>query len=297
MARFVYAAVVCLVAEFVSAFPGSMLRGRWPPAPLAAVRLPPQIHQIADRLPEFPRHLPEGMPESHIRFRFPDQVRDVVMCCKALTAECLACATNQDVTQFCADQRRARIPGCQRVLDTAIESSREQALDGMFDKVVEKAAEMAGGGGAEQIADNYLETHPGMARKNLVNLTGEAFDALSSIKNSLLHRKGEAAVPTRKRPHSSHTMDESEDMDELQDEIQDELQNELEEDEGIPSMNLGPIFNPFFLALSALLITAISTGVAVGALCHARIQTRAREPLLSTLLQGVEPQAHEAESA
>merc|ERR1712003_388900 len=132
-----------------------------------------------------------------------------------MTAECMACATNQDLSRFCSEH--SRIPGCERILEKA----REEALDGVVNKAVEQMAEKVGGVKAEQIVDGYLERNPDIARKNLVNLTSEAFDTVSSIKQSLLTASKDADG-SRGRKSTTHydraKVKEEEDDDEDDDE-------------------------------------------------------------------------------
>ena len=37
-------------------------------------------------------------------------------CCRALTAECLACSKGQSVEQFCADEANKNVLGCEGIL-------------------------------------------------------------------------------------------------------------------------------------------------------------------------------------
>jgi len=153
MARLLFTMLACVGLGTANGFPD--LR-RWPPV----VRVPQEIQRIPVQLPEQPVRLPEAARES-VHLSLPDLVRNAVMCCKDMTAECMACATNQDLSHFCSEH--SRIPGCERILEKA----KEKALDGVVNTAVEKMAEQVGGVKAEQIVDRYLERNPDVARKNL----------------------------------------------------------------------------------------------------------------------------------
>lgn len=295
MMRVVIAFFACVNPVVVQAFPGSMLNGRWPP-----MRVPAQIQQ-------FPSHLAKASEasagHSPIRLSLPDIVRNAVLCCKDMTAECMACATNQDLSHFCKEH--AHIPGCQTLIDRA----RERAVDGVVNKAVEKMAEKVGGVKAEQLVDQYLERNPDAARQNLANLTSEALDTVSSLKKSMLQpREIDQTVP-KKRVKASKGVTKvrktrvgaPKDEDPVDDEDSVLADNEAE-DVGFAPENDAFSFknvqrNPWVIAICSLLVTAVSTGIALGALCHARIGSHAREPLLSTHLQDIESNTPTASSA
>lgn len=241
--------------------------------------------------------LPQGgqrlrLPQSQV-LRLPEGIREAMMCCKAMTAECLACAAGQDLPDFC-ESAGGRVPGCREVMKKAREAKRDRAIDGVLTRVIEKAARATGGGQAEALADKYLADHPGVARHNLANLTGEAFAEFEQLKQHATaptkqeierpHHRPTAAPPahgTHHRPPLSSSLDEDDDDE------------DDEEEPAFRSKGHGPwaqsFANPWFIAGGALLVTAISSGIAMGALCHARLNRSSREPLLSTLLHEMEP--------
>jgi len=290
-----FAFSTCATLRLAAAFPGSMLRGRWPPMP--------QIKELPVQLPEAPVNIPAGVHDSTMHLSLPDIVRAAVSCCTEINVECMACATSQDVVTFCSEH--TRVPGCDEILRSAQESPQEKALDGIVNKAVERVAQTVGGVKAEQLMDEYLESHPDAARKNLANLTHEAIDTVSSLKTSLLRPKevdeaeGEPAEINRQRQDGLSSKAgtdsyafEGPPITESEDEDEDIAKLGEDEDADVKESELGTfsLKNPWVVAGAAVLATAVSTGIAVGALCHARLQPRAREPLLSTLLQEVENQ-------
>lgn len=218
-------------------------------------------------------------------------LRGALMCCKAMTAECLSCATGQDAVRFCSDMRHARIPGCGEVLNKAVEQKQNHIVDGLLNKFVEKAAQVVGGVDAKAKMDNYLERNPDVARKNLANLSSEAFDTLAGLKHSLFEPKT-TDTPTMEQ----ETTDDVSTSDHAPLRLVDDAPKNHQSgaahgslpDESAIGTALSSFGNPWLIAGVALLVTAISTGVAFGALCHARLNRTAREPLLSTLLTDVE---------
>lgn len=195
-----------------------------------------------------------------------------------MTAKCLACSKQQDVAQFCADTRHVRIHGCDEALKKAVQAKGEQALNGAFHEVVEKATKGIGRDEPEEVADHFLESHPGEAQKNLARLTSHAFNTLSSLKQ-LFPARPETPPPIEALPGAEPTP-----LDDVKPVINQD--SSIKEDQR-EAMLLAA--TPWIIATGAMLVTTICSGIAVGALCHARLQRHAREPLLSTLLQDVEP--------
>lgn len=265
------ALVACLDVASAGAFPGQFLRG------LPRVQLSSRVHDLSAHAHALPKHL-----------SLPDTLRNAVMCCKDMTAECIACATNQDLSQFCIEH--TRMPGCESILDKVKENSRAQGLDGVLNRAVETVVERVGGVKAEELVDEYLEKNPTVARTSLANLTSKGFDTVSHMKKSLKHRSDHHVAaevrkswgrPFTERGQPKELVSETSFHDDNDDEAAtDEFPNEL-----------FSFTNPWVIAVCALVVTAVTTGIAVGALCHARIQNRAREPLLSTLLQTVDSRA------
>jgi len=182
----------------------------------------------------------------------------------------MACATNQDLSHFCSEH--PSIPGCEQILETA----EEKALDGVVNNAVEKMAEKVGGAKAERIVDRYLERNPDLARKNLMNLSTEAFDTVTSIETSMLkpqeddHSDEDRASMRRKNGKIAD--EEDVDADEDDDEDEDLHAGEQTASTGInlkskkakrhnetSTFSLSDIqSNPWVVAICSLFITAVS---------------------------------------
>jgi len=244
--------------------------------------VPQQVEAAMGRFPAAPVRAAEGVVSAHMRNRVSEQVHDALRCCRAFSADCLACAANQDVTSFCAERRNLRISGCDAKLQAARVVSRDNSLDDVFSGLASTASHV-NDGNAASLADEYLDKHPAVARTSVADMSSAAFNTMSLLKSWLMSDLEEDDTV------DAHQMDSS-DVSALTGLVTAEPEQSATYHAHVRASEAISIQNPWVIIVCALLLIAVSSGIAVGALVHARLQAPAREPLLSTLLQNAEAQ-------
>merc|ERR1712217_85111 len=157
--------------------------------------------------------------------------------------------------------------------EAAAEFSRDQSLNPVLSALADSASQLNSDEG-EQLADDYLNRHPAVARTSVADVAGEAFRAVSSITSWILSDMKDEDALGQRQTHSARVRTSA-------------RRRPTPTEDSVTALPSLSFENPWVVVICALLITAVSTGVAVGALVHARVHARAREPLLSTLLQDV----------
>mmetsp|Transcript_129220 Transcript_129220/g.258019 ORF Transcript_129220/g.258019 Transcript_129220/m.258019 type:complete len:271 (-) Transcript_129220:273-1085(-) len=176
-------------------------------------------------------------------------------CCRATTAQCIACTKGIQMEDLC--RRVPHLRGCI--------GHPNDRLDNPMLKDMLKEAMFAAGGRKDAAllvegVEQYVDKHPGA----LKNATNTALTSISKIFSR--SRKGQTAqaasqtagTPMEPLPATAESMAISSAPDHL-------------------------AVNPWMVAGITTLIAAVCAGVSVGALCYARVQRvqMAREPLLA----------------
>jgi len=190
------------------------------------------------------------------------------MCCEAMTAQCIACAKGMQVEDLC--QRAPHIPGCHGLMvPPGIPTIAKLGTPSLaLNEMVKEAVKAAGGSSdAAELAgdvEQYAEAHP-EALENAKNKVKGLSKMLSHRHKT--HRVHAKAAPVAPLP----TVDGSVAVPPMS--------------VALDVLDLGSRWfeNPWIIAGMATAATALSTGIAVGVLCFARIQRVqiAREPLLA----------------